>query len=83
MEVQNGEETFPSYTIAKRQREALISGDLTPETTFLSMLMHGFSGCLINVWLVEAKAGWAVWRDASDTSSPCVPLEGGGMGRLV
>ena len=80
MVVQNDEENVPSYTIAKRQSEALNSGSLTPETAFLSMLMGGFSGCLMNVWLMEAKAGWAVWRDASDTSSPCVPLEGGRMG---
>ena len=45
--------------------------------------MGGFSGYLMNVWLMEAEAGWAVWRDASDTSSPCVPFEGGRMGRLV
>ena len=57
MEVQNDEENFPSYTIAKRQSEALSSGSLTPETALLSMQMDGFSGYLMNVWLMEAEAG--------------------------
>ena len=35
MEVQNDEENFPSYTIAKRQSEALSSGSLTPEPVHL------------------------------------------------
>ena len=56
MEVQNDEENFPSYTIAKRQSEALNSGSLTPETAFLSMWVDS----LVIWWM----SGW--WKPRQD-----------------
>ena len=57
MEVQNDEENFPSYTIAKRQSEALSSGSLTPETDCIFVHVDGWILWLFDECLVDGSQG--------------------------